>query len=90
LWNALIANGFVGVGMCFGFPVLVAFRYRKDRRPEAVAARLILYLMPFYAVFYTAVPNALAITFISLALLWRLDRPVAQPAPAAPEVIVLP
>jgi hypothetical protein len=90
LWNALIANGFVGVGMCFGFPVLVAFRYRKDRRPEAVAARLILYLMPFYAVFYTAVPNALAITFLSLALLWRFDRRVAQPAPAAPAVIVLP
>jgi hypothetical protein len=71
-------------------PVLVAFRYSKNRRPEAVAARLILYLMPFYAVFYTAVPNALAITFISLALLWRFDRQKAPPAPKPPTVIVLP
>jgi hypothetical protein len=101
LWNTLIANGFVGVLLFYGFIVLVGFRYRRDRTPEGVAARLILYLAPFYAVFYSAVPNALVITFISLALLWRANQPAPVPAPAldathaqeppnAPAVIVLP
>ncbi len=76
LWNALIDNGFVGVLLFYGFIVLVGFRYRRDRTPEGIAARLILYLAPFYAVFYSAVPTALVITFISLALLWRADRRV--------------
>ncbi len=90
LWTLLIANGFVGAGLYFGFIVLVAWRYRRHRAPEAVAARLILYLSPFYAVFYSAVPTALVITFISMALLWRTDRRVAAPPLMAPDVVVLP
>ncbi|HEX4015982.1 MAG TPA: hypothetical protein VHX15_04535, partial [Frankiaceae bacterium] len=91
LWNILIANGFVGAGLYFGFIVLVAIRYRRIRAPEAVAARLVLYLAPFYAVFYSAVPTGLVITFISMALLWRMDpRRVNVPLPAEPDVIVLP
>jgi hypothetical protein len=93
LWTLLIANGFVGAGLYFGFILLVAWRYRRNRTPEAVAARLILYLAPFYAIFYSAVPTALVITFISMALLWRTDRRLNAPPLAvltAPDVIVLP
>jgi hypothetical protein len=90
LWNTLIDNGFVGVLLFYGFIVLVGFRYRHDRTPEGMAARLILYLAPFYAVFYSAVPTALVITFISLALLWRADRRVIVLPPSPPAVIVLP
>jgi hypothetical protein len=90
LWTLLIANGFVGAGLYFSFPVLVAWRYRRNRTPEAVAARLVLYMSPFYAVFYSAVPTALVITFISMALLWRTDRRIAAPPLMVADVVVLP
>ena len=92
LWMLLIANGFVGAALYLGFILLAAFHYRHDRRPEGVAARLILYLAPFYALFYAAETTALVITFISLGLLWRQGERsvsvVAEPRP--PAVIVLP
>jgi hypothetical protein len=75
IWYSLIANGFVGTALYYGFIVLAAFYYRKDKRPEAAAARLILYLAPFFGLFYPALPTALTITFISLALLWRSNPP---------------
>lgn len=75
LWYSLISNGFVGTGLYFGYILLSAFTYRRDTRPESVAARLVLYMAPFYALFYPALPTALAITFISLALLWRANPP---------------
>jgi hypothetical protein len=75
IWYSLIANGFVGTGLYYGFIVLSAFFYRRDKRPEAAAARLILYLAPFFGLFYPALPTALTITFISLALLWRSNAP---------------
>jgi polysaccharide biosynthesis protein PslJ len=92
LWTLLIANGFVGAGLYLGFILLAGFRYRHDRTPEGVAARLILYLAPFYALFYSAETTALAITFISLGLLWRNEQrsSSAPSAPAPPAVIVLP
>ncbi len=90
LWNILINNGFVGVLLFYGFIVLAGFRYRHNRTPEGVAARLILYLAPFYAFFYSAVPTALVITFISLALLWRAGRPSVVLPTSPPTVITLP
>jgi hypothetical protein len=45
-----------------------------------VAARLILYLAPFYGLFYSGETTALTITFISLALLWRHDQRARRPA----------
>ncbi len=75
IWYSLISNGFVGTGLYYGFIVLAAFFYRKDRSPEAAAARLVLYLAPFFGLFYPALPTALTITFISLALLWRSNPP---------------
>jgi O-antigen ligase len=71
IWAVLIANGFVGAILFLGFPLLVAWRYRSDDRPEAVASRLILYLVPFYSLFYAELPTALSLTFISMAMLWR-------------------
>ncbi len=75
LWYSLISNGFVGTALYYGYILLSAFSFRRDKRPEAVAARLVLYLAPFYALFYPALPTALAITFISLGLLWRANPP---------------
>ncbi len=74
LWLLLIANGFVGAALYFGFILVSAIRYRHDRRYEGIAARLILYLAPFFGLFYSDETTALTITFISLALLWRHDR----------------
>jgi hypothetical protein len=61
----------VGAGLFIGFPLLVAWRYRSDGSPEGVASRLILYLVPFYSLFYAELPTALSLTFISMAMLWR-------------------
>ena len=80
LWSVLIANGFVGAFFFVGFLLLVAFHYRADQRPEGVAARLVLYLAPFYALFYEELPTALCLTFVSLGLLWRAN-------PRAPRVL---
>lgn len=73
LWTLLIANGFVGTAAFFGFILLVAFSFRRDRSPEGIAARTVLYLAPFYALFYPSLPTALTLTFISMALLWRAN-----------------
>ena len=78
IWAILIANGFAGAIFFVGFLVLVAFHYRADRSPEGVAARLILYLAPFYALFYAELPTALSLTFVSLGLLWRSNEPVPR------------
>ena len=34
IWAVLIANGFVGAILFLGFPLIVAWRYRFDDRPE--------------------------------------------------------
>ncbi len=73
LWNLLIANGVVGALFFVGFLLLVAFHYRADRSPEAIAARLALYLAPFYALFYPELPSALSLTFVGLGLMWRAN-----------------
>jgi O-antigen ligase len=71
IWELLIANGFVGAAFFVFFFLLVAFHYRRDQSPEGIAARLVLYLAPFYSFFYAELPTALSLTFMSLALLWR-------------------
>ncbi len=79
LWGLLIANGFVGVLFYFGFVLLAAFHYRRDQSPEGIAARLVLYLTPFYALFYPELSTALSLAFVGLALLWRANPSVPRP-----------
>ena len=74
IWAVLISNGFVGAILFVGFFVMAAFHYRKDQTPEGVAIRLILYLAPFYSLFYAELPTALGITFVSYGLLWRSNE----------------
>jgi hypothetical protein len=73
LWGVLIANGLVGAAFFVGFLILVAFHYRRDQSPEGVAARLVLYLTPFYALFYPELPTALSLAFVGLGLMWRAN-----------------
>jgi hypothetical protein len=73
IWSVLIANGVVGAGFFLGFLLLVAFHYRHDQSPEAIAARLALYLTPFYALFYPELPSALSVAFVGLGLMWRAN-----------------
>ncbi len=79
IWEILISNGFLGAFFFVGFFVLVAFHYRGDRSPEGTAARLVLYLAPFYSLFYANLPTAMSITFISLGLLWRSNSSLTTP-----------
>jgi hypothetical protein len=75
LWGVMISNGFVGAVLYMGYFLLMAFHYRRDRTPEGMATRLILYLAPFYALFYPELPTALSLTFVSLAIVWRSNAP---------------
>jgi polysaccharide biosynthesis protein PslJ len=80
LWTLLIANGFVGAALFFAFFVLSYFRYRNDPTPIGAAGNLVLLLAPFYSLFYTAMPGALYLSFLSIALLWRNEMARREPA----------
>jgi hypothetical protein len=81
VWLLLVSTGFVGTGLYIGFILLSLWRYRKNRSPTGIAGRLVLWLGLFYMFFYNAMPSALSITFISLALLWRAEVATQEPDP---------
>jgi polysaccharide biosynthesis protein PslJ len=70
-WQIIFSQGFIGIGLYFGFFAAVFWGLRRDRSPTGAAARLLVLLAVFYTYFYNNVPSALALTFISLALSWR-------------------
>ncbi|MGZ4619140.1 MAG: hypothetical protein ACXV3F_10570 [Frankiaceae bacterium] len=73
LWYVLFSQGFVGAALFVGFFLAAGWRYVRRRDPVSTAAALVLFLAPVYACFYSNLPAALALTFISLALAWRQD-----------------
>lgn len=74
LWLLLTAQGFVGTAFYLLFFARIAWIYRKDRSQLGYAGVLVVLLSLFYGLFYTALTIPLAITFISVGLLWRNGR----------------
>jgi hypothetical protein len=70
----LISQGFLGVLLYFGFLGRVVWRYARDHSVIGIAGTLVVVLEIFYAGFYTALTMPLAITFLSIGLLWRNDQ----------------
>jgi hypothetical protein len=70
----LISQGFLGVLLYGGFLIGSLWRYRRDYSVIGIAGTLVILLQVFYAGFYSALTMPLAVTFLSIALLWRNDE----------------
>ena len=70
----LISQGFLGVLLYFGFLIRIVFRYARDHSVLGIAGTLVVGLEIFYASFYSALTMPLAVTFLSIGLLWRNDE----------------
>ena len=70
----LISQGFLGVILYFGFLARVAFRYLRDHSILGIAGTTVVIMEMVYAAFYSALTMPLAITFISIGLLWRNEE----------------
>jgi ABC-type multidrug transport system fused ATPase/permease subunit len=71
LWLLLVAQGFVGALLYVAFLGQAVVRYWRDQSAVGMAGTYVLILALFYSLFYTAVVSPLAITLLSLGLLWR-------------------
>lgn len=76
LWMTLIASGWVGTALFVAFFALVAWRYRAATTLVGQAALLTVLLLFWYMFFYVALMSPLAVTMISVALLWRVEEPL--------------
>lgn len=70
----LISQGFMGVALYVGFLLRMLWAFRRDRSVLGIAGGVVITLQLLYAGFYTALSMPLAITFLSIGLLWRNDR----------------
>lgn len=70
----LISQGFLGVVLYLGFLLGSVWRYRRDYSVIGIAGTLVILLEVFYAGFYSALTMPLAITLLTVGLLWRNDR----------------
>jgi hypothetical protein len=85
LWLLFVAQGFVGAFLYIFFLGQAVVRYWRDQSPVGMAGTFVLILALFYSLFYTAVVSPLAITLLSLALLWR-NAQVRSAARTTPRV----
>jgi hypothetical protein len=85
LWQSLISYGYVGTGLYFGFFVFALWRYRRDGTAIGIAGSVVIVLTLLFSLFYNVLASPLALTMISIGLLWRNDQarwgdPRAAPA----------
>lgn len=67
----LISQGFLGVLLYFGFLGRSVWHYARDHSVLGIAGGLVVLLEIFYAAVYSALTMPLALTFLSIGLLWR-------------------
>ncbi len=82
LWGVLFYQGFVGAAFYFSFFGFCIWTYRRDRSPIGQAGVIAIALTFVYMLFYNALPASLAITMISVGLLWRSDDEQLAARPA--------
>jgi hypothetical protein len=83
VWLLLIAQGFFGTALYLAYFIRTAWAFRNEQSPVAVAGSLVVLLSLFFGLFYSALIMPLAITFISVGLVWRQSaarRPAAASA----------
>ena len=62
------------MALYFGFLIRSCSDMRRDHSALGIAGTLVVVLQIFYAGFYSALTMPLAITFLSIGLLWRNDQ----------------
>lgn len=74
LWQSLISYGYVGTGLYFGFFVFALWHYRRDGTAIGIAGSVVILLTLFFSLFYNVLASPLALTMISIGLLWRNEQ----------------
>jgi hypothetical protein len=70
----LVSQGFLGVVLYLGFLFWALFSFLRDRSPLGLAGTTVVGMEIFYCLVYSALTMPLAITFLSIGLLWRNAR----------------
>jgi hypothetical protein len=84
LWQSLISYGFVGTGLYFGYFVFVLWHYRRDGSAIGIAGSLVILLTLYFSLFYNVLASPLALTMISIGLLWRNQQAAQARRAGAP------
>jgi len=74
LWQSLISYGYVGTGLYFSFFLFALWHYRHDGSAIGIAASAVIVLSLFFSLFYNVLASPLALTMISIGLLWRNEQ----------------
>jgi len=83
IWLLLIAQGFFGTALYLAYFIKTAWAFRHDYSPVAIAGSLVVLLSLFFGLFYSALIMPLAITFVSIGLVWHKALGTAASGPAA-------
>lgn len=67
----LVAQGFLGTAVYIAYFLRTLWAYRRDASPVGIAGTLVIMLSLFFGIAYTALIMPLAVTFLSVGLLWR-------------------
>ncbi len=70
----LVSQGFLGAILYVGFLLWALFTFVRDRSPLGLAGTTVVGMEIVYALVYSALTMPLAITFLSIGLLWRNAR----------------
>ena len=73
-WLVVVSQGFVGATLFMAFFAYSLWRYRRDTTPIGIAGQSVVLMTVLFMFFYTTVGTPLALSVISLALLWRNER----------------
>lgn len=78
-FQIIFAEGFIGIGLYFGFFLATMWRLRRDPSGPAAGARLLCLLAVFFSFFYNSLPAATGLTMLSIGLAWRAHLPPPDP-----------
>jgi hypothetical protein len=97
LWLVMFAQGLVGAALYVGFFVKSMWQYRTSNSYLGIAGFVVILLELYYALFYNALILPLAVTLLTIALLWREQaKPVRRfdedqaLEPAGPDLAIEP
>ena len=74
----------MGTALYFGFFVFALWHYRRDGTAVGIAASVVIVLTLFFSLFYNVLASPLALTMISIGLLWRNAQLQAAPSDEVP------
>lgn len=67
----LVSQGFLGTGLYIGYFVRTLWAYRRDASPVGIGGSVVLVMSLFFGIAYNGLDIPLAVTFLSVGLLYR-------------------